>query len=378
MAEEDSSQEKTEEPTEKRKQKAREDGQVPRSRELNTAVLLTASAVSFIIFGPSLIDMGRTIFELNFKFDRQQAMDVTKMLESLGASVFEALWGVLPIFIILLIASIIGPIGIGGWNISMKAAMPKAKRINPLSGLKRMFSMNSLVELIKSWLKVIGIGGCAVLVLSLQFETLFNMTFEYTLPALKHALSMLTWSFLLISLTTWVLVALDVPYQIHEMSKKLKMSLQEIKEEFKNSEGKPEVKAKIKQLQREMSQRRMMADLPEADVVITNPEHYSVALRYDPDTMDVPILVAKGVDQMAMKIREVANEYQISIVPMPPLARSIYHFTEIGQEVPEGLYVAIAQVLAYVYQMDQYKKGQGQKPELQSIEVPEDLRYDGL
>ncbi|MCJ8311655.1 MAG: flagellar biosynthesis protein FlhB [Saccharospirillaceae bacterium] len=375
---EDSSQEKTEEPTEKKKEKARKDGQVPRSRELNTAVLLTASALSFIVFGPGLVRMARTIFETSFSFDRRQAMDTDKMGEILGASVFEALWGIMPILIILLIASILGPIGLGGWNMAMKTAMPKASRMNPIAGIKKMFSMNSLVELLKSWLKVIGIGGCAVLVLMAQFETVFNMTFESTLPALKHALNMLLWSFLLISLFTWVLVAIDVPFQIYQNAKKLKMSLQEIKEEYKSSEGNQEIKAKIKQIQREMSQRRMMTDMPEADVVITNPEHYSVALRYDPQSMDVPILVAKGVDQMAMKIREVANEYDIPIIQMPPLARSIYHFTDIGQEVPEGLYVAIAQVLAYVYQMDQYQKGQGQKPKLQTPDVPDDLRFDGV
>ncbi|BCE02228.1 flagellar biosynthesis protein FlhB [Marinicellulosiphila megalodicopiae] len=378
MSDEDSSQEKTEDPTEKRKEKAREDGQVPRSRELNTAVLLTASALCFIFFGPNLVEMGKQIFEINFIFDRDQATDPVKMLASFAATTKVALWGIFPIFIILTIACIIGPIGIGGWNVSMKSALPKANRINPMSGLKKMFSMNSMVELLKSWLKVLGIGGAAVLVLMVEFESLFKMTFEYTMPALTHALNVLLWSFLFISLTTWVLVAIDVPYQIYQVQKKLKMSLQEIKDEYKNSEGKPEVKAKVRQIQREMSQRRMMSDMPDADVVITNPEHYSVALKYDPQSMDVPILVAKGVDQMAMKIREVANEYNISIIQMPPLARSIYHFTEIGREVPEGLYVAVAQVLAYVYQMDQYKKGQGEKPKLQNIEVPDDLRYDGI
>jgi flagellar biosynthesis protein FlhB len=374
---EDSSQEKTEEPTERKLTKSREDGQVPRSRELGTAVLLVSSAVTLLIFGSWLSDAVITIAKFNFSFEREAAIDPSYMFKHMARSGAEAAVAVAPILLIGFVAGVIGTIGLGGFNFTTKAIAFKANKLNPFSGLKRMFSANSLVELGKGWLKILLIGGVSIGVMNIYKDEYFQLAFEDINQAMVHAVDLLLWPILFICLSTIVIALIDVPWQQHSHTKKLKMTFQEIKEEFKNSEGKPEVKARIRQLQREMSQNRMMSDVPDADVVITNPEHYSVALKYDHETMATPIMLAKGVDQIAFKIREIANEHKIPIIQAPPLARSIYHNTEIGDEIPEGLYIAIAQVLGYVYQMEQWRKGFGEQPNQgPDYPIPDDLRAD--
>lgn len=378
MAEEnDSSQEKSEEPTERKIQKAREEGNVARSRELNTSAILLAGAVSLLLFGPSVGESMLGIMKFIFSFDRQASWDTLVALRYFEASVFEALWSLVPIFALLLVAALFGPIALGGWNFAAKAAAPKASRINPMSGIKRMFSMNSLVELLKSWGKVLVVGTVSVIALFGLKNDFLSMVFEPTEPAIKHAVVLLSWTFLIICSSTLIIAAMDIPFQIYSHTKKLRMTMQEIKEEFKNTEGKPEVKSKIRQLQREMANRRMMSDVPDADVVITNPTHYAVALKYQPNEMPAPVLLAKGVDEAALKIREIATEYKIPVMEIPPLARSVYYHTKIGDEIPEGLYVAVAQVLAYVYQIEQWRKGRGPKPENKpDFPIPDDLRED--
>lgn len=377
MAEEDTSQEKTEEPTPRKLEKAREEGDVARSKELNTSAILLVSAVCFLVFGRSLANTIVAIMDFCFGFDPRASWDVKIAGEYFTAVLFEGFIALIPIFILLLIASVIAPIGLGGWNFSTKAIAPKASRLNPLSGIKRMFSMNSLVELLKGWGKVIVVATAAVLVLVGLKNEMLAMVFEPTEQAISHAVLVLAWSFLLMAASTIIIAVIDVPYQIYAHTKKLRMTMQEIKEEFKNTEGKPEVKAKIKQLQREMANRRMMADVPEADVIITNPTHYAVALKYEPNAMPAPLMVAKGVDHVAFKIREIGEEYNIPILELPALARSIYHHTEIGGEIPEGLYIAVAQVLAYIYQIDQWKKGHmPERPEKPQTPIPDDLRED--
>lgn len=378
MAEEnDSSQEKSEEPTERKLEKAREEGNVARSRELNTSAVLLAGAVSLLLFGPSMAQSMMGIMKFTFGFDRQASWDTVVALRYLEASIFDALWSLVPVFALLLVAALFGPIALGGWNFSTKTLAPKGSRINPLSGIKRMFSMNSLVELLKGWGKVLVVGTVSVIALFGLKNDFLSMVFEPTGPAVKHAAILLAWTFLIICSSTLIIAAVDIPFQIYSHTKKLRMTMQEIKEEYKNTEGKPEVKSKIRQLQREMANRRMMSDVPDADVVITNPTHYAVALKYDPNAMPAPLLLAKGVDEAAMKIREIAGEYKIPILEIPPLARSVYYHTKIGDEIPEGLYIAVAQVLAYVYQIEQWRKGRGPKPDRKpDFPIPEDLRED--
>ncbi|TGG95963.1 flagellar biosynthesis protein FlhB [Natronospirillum operosum] len=378
MAEgQDTSQEKTEEPTPRKLQKAREDGQVARSKELQTTVLLVAAALALIFFGPLLAQRVLEVARFTFSFEYAATRDTGLMFHYLGSSFAHLGWPLAWILLVLLTAAITGPLGLGGWNFSTKSIAFKGNRINPLSGLKRMFSMNSLVELLKSYGKVGFVGTMAVVILFSQVESLRGISREPTEQAIVHALTILAWSFLLMCLTTAIIAAIDIPFQIYSHTKKLRMTFQEVKEEYKNTEGKPEVKAKIRQLQREIAEGRMMSDVPKADVVITNPDHYAVALQYDQFSMPAPILLAKGVDDVALKIREIAFEYNIEVVQMPPLARALYHHSKVGEEVPAELYLAVAQVLAYVYQLQEAKAGRMERPKRKpDVKIPPEFRRD--
>lgn len=376
MAEQDSSQEKSEQPTPKRLDKAREEGQTPRSRELTTTALLLGGTTALWIFGSMMISVLAGVMVRSFDLERETIFDTTRLSVFLTEGMFRGIISLLPLFGVLLVASILGPIALGGWLISAKAMQPKMSRMNPLEGLKRMFSLKSLMELAKAVAKVLVILFIAVVVLMSFKEELLALSNQALRPALAHSLQLSISAAIILAATTIVIAMVDVPFQMWDHTQKLKMSRQDIKDEVKDSEGKPEVKSRIRQLQREMAQRRMMASVPEADVVITNPTHFSVALKYDPDNMETPILLAKGADLLAFKIREIAAAHKIDIISSPQLARSIYHTTEIDEEIPGGLYLAVAQVLAYVFQLRNYRRGRGQKPVYpNNIKVPPDLQY---
>lgn len=377
MADQDSSQEKTEEPTARRLEKGREEGQVPRSKELGTTLVLVLGAIGLMVFGPFMSDRVAAMAKHSFSFDRATAFDVGMMGSYLDAAALEAAIMLIPWLVLVLIAAFAGPLLVGGWLFSTKALAPKLDRLNPLSGLKRMFSMNSMVELFKAWAKVLVVGFVGWSVLVYFFQDAMLIQNEPLENAIAHTIHIVLWSVLFLCLSTALIAIVDVPWQIYSFTKKMRMSMQEIKDEYKESEGKPEVKSKIRQLQREMAQRRMMADVPEADVVITNPTHYSVALKYQADAMGAPIMVAKGSDEVALKIREIAKKHNVPRMQAPPLARALYTHAKVGDEIPEGLYIAVAQVLAYIYQMDLYAKGRGPKPERKpSMPIPRDLRVD--
>ena len=377
MAEQDSSQEKTEEPTPRRLQKARDEGQVPRSKELGTTMVLVMGAAGLLMFGPFMSERIAAMAKHSFSFDRDTAFDTGMMTSYLDASALEAAIALAPWLVVVLIAAFAGPLLVGGWLFSGKAITPKLDRLNPLSGLKRMFSANSLVELFKAWAKVLVVGTVAWLTLMFFFQDAMRIQYENTESAIDHAVTIIIWSVLALCASTALIAIVDVPWQIYSFTKKMRMSMQEVKDEYKETEGKPEVKSKVRQLQREVAQRRMMADVPEADVVITNPTHYSVALRYDAGASAAPVLLAKGSDRVALKIREIAKENNVPQMQAPPLARALYTHTKVGDEIPEGLYVAVAQVLAYIYQMDQFAKGRGPKPERKpDMPIPRDLRVD--
>lgn len=377
MAEEETGQEKSEEPTAKRLQDARDKGDIARSKELTTTILLLAAAGGMMVLGGGIASDLEQMMRFNFDLDRAAAFDPELMFRYFGDSAKEMIISLSAFFLLLVIAAIIGPIALGGWNFSSQAMAPKASRINPLSGIKRMFSMRSLVELGKAMAKFLVVASLSVLILLAQEKALLSIGNQDIVPAMKHGVEILGWAFLLMASTMILITAVDVPYQLHDYAKKLKMTMQEVKDEMKNTEGKPEVKGRIRQLQREMAQRRMMADIPEADVVITNPTHYSVAVKYDQNRSDAPIMVAKGADHMAMKIREIANEYDVPILSSPPLARALYFNTEIGEQIPEGLFMAVAQVLAHVYELQRLKDQVGAKPDLpDDLPIPPDLRRD--
>lgn len=376
MAEDDSSQEKTEEPTPRRIEKAREEGQVPRSRDLTTSAVLICGAVGLMAFGGYVAERIMVVLRFNFSISRERIFDPQSMFAHLAASFFDALVALLPIFAVLLIAAVAGPIALGGFLFSSKSIAPKFSRMDPIAGFKRMFSLKSLVELGKSIAKVLLVVGVAFLTLKMFQSQILGLGQEGLENGVAHSLRIDMWAMLLISCSTLVIAAVDVPFQLWEYTKNLRMSRQDIKDEMKDSEGKPEVKGRIRQLQREMANRRMMANVPKADVVITNPTHFSVALRYDPDTMDTPIVLAKGVDETAMKIREIAREYKIEQVRTPVLARAIYYTTEVDDPIPQGLYLAVAQVLAYVFQLRNFRKGRGERPNFPTnIKVPRDMIF---
>src|SRR5690554_2152152 len=377
MAEENNnSQEKTEEPTPRRLEKAREEGQTARSKELATMAVLLAGAGGLLMFGTSLASALEGIMRDAFVIERAAIFDTRQMSVQLILSAKEAALALAPILILLLIAAIAGSIGIGGLLFSAKAIAPKGNRMDPIKGLGRMFSMRSLIELLKAIAKVGLVMSIAILILNLRTEDLLSIAEEPAVPAMEHVLWTLGWSFFFLSCATIIIAVIDVPFQIFDHHKKLKMTMQEVKDEYKDSEGKPEVKGKIRQLQREMAQRRMMQDVPKADVVITNPTHYAVALKYDQKSMGAPVVVAKGSDEVAFKIMEVAREYKVEVLRTPPLTRAVYHNTEIGEEIPDGLYMAIAQVLAYVFQLRQFRKGRGPKPGMPDFPIPPDMRRD--
>ncbi|ANS86052.1 flagellar biosynthesis protein FlhB [Vibrio scophthalmi] len=369
MAESDG-QERTEDATPKRLQQAREKGQVARSKELASVSVLVIGSVALMWFGEGLARALFNVMGRLFNLSREEIFDLDKLFDIVLGSMGGLLFPLLLILFVLFIAALVGAAGIGGVSFSVEAAMPKASKMNPLSGLKRMVGMQSWVELIKSILKVSLVSGMAFYLIDAAKEDLFQLSLDVYPQNIFHALDILLNFILLISCSLLIVVAIDIPFQIWQHANQLKMTKQEIKDEYKETEGKPEVKGRIRMLQREAAQRRMMADVPQADVIVTNPEHFSVALRYDQKNDRAPIVVAKGVDHMAMKIREVAREHNIYIIPAPPLARALYHSTELEQEIPDGLFTAVAQILAYVFQLKQYRKRGGQRPNLKTSELP--------
>ncbi|EPE2670297.1 flagellar biosynthesis protein FlhB [Vibrio parahaemolyticus] len=369
MAESDG-QERTEEATPRRLQQAREKGQVARSKELASASVLIVGAIALMWFGESLARSLFSIMSRLFDLKRDEIFDTTKLFDIALGAMTDLLFPLFLILITLFVAATIGAAGVGGISFSAEAAMPKLSKMNPLSGLKRMVGMQSWVELIKSILKVVLVTGVAMYLIQASQADLIQLSMDVYPQNIFHALDILLNFILLISCSLLIVVAIDIPFQIWQHADQLKMTKQEVKDEYKETEGKPEVKGRIRMLQREAAQRRMMADVPQADVIVTNPEHYSVALRYKQKTDRAPVVIAKGTDHMAMKIREVAREHDITIVPAPPLARALYHTTELEQEIPDGLFTAVAQVLAFVFQLKQYCKRGGQRPKIQDYDLP--------
>ncbi|CAM2852656.1 flagellar biosynthesis protein FlhB [Vibrio neptunius] len=369
MAESDG-QERTEDATPRRLQQAREKGQVARSKELASVSVLVIGAIALMWFGDALARALYTLMGRLFDLSREEIFDLPKLFDIALGSLVSLLGPLLLILAVLFIAALIGAAGVGGISFSVEAAMPKWSKMNPLSGLKRMVGLQSWVELLKSILKVTLVSGVAFYLIDAAQKDLFQLSMDVYPQNIFHALDILLNFVLLISCSLLIVVAIDIPFQIWQHADQLKMTKQEVKDEYKETEGKPEVKGRIRMLQREAAQRRMMSEVPQADVIVTNPEHFSVALRYKQDTDKAPIVVAKGVDHMALKIREIAREHDIYVIPAPPLARALYHSTELEQEIPDGLFTAVAQVLAYVFQLKQFRKRGGQRPNLKASELP--------
>ncbi|WDE00502.1 flagellar biosynthesis protein FlhB [Thalassomonas actiniarum] len=376
MADSDSG-EKTEEPTAKKLSDARKKGQIARSKELGTMFVLVGSASALLMTGESLVAALSTMMKRLFSLSREETMDIHALYQVVSDSVASVAAPLLWMFFIIMLAAFIGNTLLGGMSFSWGAMAPKFSKLSPLAGFKRMFGVQAMVEFVKSLLKFFVVFIVAYLLLSGLFDQILGLSLESIPNNFGHAVDMLLWMFMALTFSLIIIAVVDAPYQSWNHNRQLKMTKQEIKDEMKNSEGNPQTKGRIRQKQYEMSQRRMMQEVPNADVVVTNPTHYSVALKYDADQGGAPVVVAKGIDEMAMHIRTIAKEHGVEIVQSPALARSLYYTAEIDQDIPEELFAAVAQILAFLFQLKAHRKGKGRRPQAlaKNLPIPEEFRY---
>ena len=351
MAEEQSGQERSEQPTAKRQTEARNKGQVARSRELNTLIVMLASSLAlWLLSGPAASGIATIMSD-----GLSPTGDVLKEAELipvyLMGVMMSALILITPFLMLTVVAALAGPAVMGGLLFSPDAVSFKLDKLDPIKGLGRIFSTKGLIELVKALLKFLLVIGVAVLVYKyFEREIMALITFD-VLNGIVRSGSMIMLALVLLSATLALIAAIDVPFQLWSHNKQMRMTKQEIKDESKETDGRPEVKSRINQMQRDASQRRMLQDVPDADVVITNPTHFSVALKYEQDGSGAPRVVAKGQDLIALKIRSIAIQHDVPIYEEPPLARALHGTTEIGDEIPGPLFLAVARVLAYVFHL---------------------------
>lgn len=375
MAENEDGQEKSEDPTAKKKTESRKKGQVTRSKELTTLFMLLAAIIGIMIFAQDLVTAITDIMHHNFSIERDVLFHPEQLFIHFKAELAIMMKAILPLFILMVITAILSSAVLGGFNFSGEALTPKLSKMNPIKGLKKMFGTQGLVELVKSIFKIILMGGIAVYFLWQAKNELYGLSEESFPGAFIHAMELISWQFLMVTLGMIVVAAIDVPYQIWSNTKQLKMTKQEVKDESKNTDGNPEIKGKQRQIQRDLAMQRMMGDVPKADVIITNPTHYAVALQYDTEGSGAPLMLAKGADLVALQIRNVAQANDVPILEIPPLSRAIYYSVEIGHEIPAGLYVAVAQVLAYIFQLKNGDVSEADKPDMSSLPIPDDLQH---
>lgn len=351
MAGTDSDAEKTEQPTAKRLRDARERGRIARSRELGTAAVMIAGSAMLLLAGAPLASGVGRVFARGLALDRAALVEPGAMTAALGIAVVGALLAILPVLLACTAAAVVAPLALGGWVFSGEALAPKFERLNPIGGLGRIFSLNGLAELVKALLKFVVVGAIAAAVGWWLMRDTLALGSLPTAAAIGRAAHLLALALLLMSCGLAVIAAVDAPFQWWQHHRQLKMTREEVREEYKETDGRPEVKAKIREMARKFAKRRMMQDVPRADVVVTNPTHFAVALKYDARRMKAPRVLAKGRDLVALEIRRLAEASRVPVFEAPPLARVLYASTEIGREIPNGLYLAVAQVLSYVYQI---------------------------
>lgn len=366
-------QEKTEQATPKRREDTKKKGQVARSKELNTLVSLLASGFGMMFFGKAIIQDIKTMLNEGLSFGREAAFSDKLMPVKLLETIMDSVWMLVPLISLVLVTTIASPLSMGGWVFSADQIRPKAERISIIKGMGRIFSPKSLMELVKAIGKFLLVGGMACLVLYAVLDDILRLPLQPLTQAFEATGSMFIWCLLGFSAVLILVAAMDVPFQLFEFNKQIRMTKQEVKDEMKETDGKPEVKSAIRERQQEMANQRMMSEVPTADVIITNPTHYAVALRYDQDSAGAPRVVAKGKDFVAKRIREIAEENEVAIFRAPPLARALYASTDINQEIPGNLFMAVAQVLAYIFQLRQARQGRRKMPTApRSIKVPEE------
>jgi flagellar biosynthesis protein FlhB len=376
---EESDLEKTESATPKRLEKAREDGQVARSRELTSFALLAAGFFGTWGFsGPVSLHM-QAILRGAFTFNHNTVLDTNQMLIGASAAGREGFMALLPVLALTGLAALGAPLALGGWLLSTQAMGPKFSRLNPISGLGKMFSVQGPIALGMSLLKTLVVGGLAGWAMWTRKDEVLGLVAKPLNLALADAMHLLVVCCGTAIAGLFLVAAVDVPYQLWTHAKKLRMSKEEVKREHRESDGDPAVKARIRAQQRAAARRRMMTSVPTADVIVTNPTHFAVALKYADGEMRAPRVVAKGVNLVAARIRELALEHNVPLLEAPPLARALYHNVDIDREIPGALYGAVAQVLAWVYQLRKFKADGGAMPdEPENLEVPPELDKGGV
>lgn len=372
MAENADGQEKSEEPTSKKLDDARKKGQVARSKELATMLIMMIASLWLMWLGPQMMVDFERMMIMGFSLERDHAFDMKRASDIIFAQFEAAMWLAMPFILGMMVMAVVANILVGGWLFSTEVMAPKFSKLNPIAGIKRMFSLHALVELIKALLKFFFMSLLAILFIYSTLREVYHLGLIEVEPGLASAGDILAMALVVMSLGLIVIAAIDVPYMIWKHNEDMKMTLQEVKDEFKQTEGNPEIKGRIRRMQQEMAMRRMMQDVPTADVIITNPEHYAVALKYDGDKMNAPIVLALGMDFMAAQIRSIATQNNIEIVRSPALARALYYNAEVGQIIPRQLFTAVAQILAMVFQLKARKIKE--LPSFDDVIVPSELK----
>ncbi|MCE0723418.1 MULTISPECIES: flagellar biosynthesis protein FlhB [Legionella] len=373
MAEQEHAQEKTEQPSAKRLREARKKGQVARSRDFNTTVTLLFTALGFFIFGKQLANQLAAMMQHAFEFDTRVIVTPMISVERLFYLVKMGFWSLMPLLVVIFLVTLAAPLLMGGWVFSSQVLQPKFSRLNLAQGFKRMISLKGFVEMFKSFFKFLIVAVVAIVVLKSQIPVLLSLAHAPIETAISSGSLVVVKSFVLISASLIFIAVFDVPFQLYEHQKSMKMTMQELRDEYKEIEGKPEIKSAIRRAQQEISRRRMMNELSKANVVLTNPTHYAVAISYKEKSHKAPIVVAKGKDLIAFQISNIATSHQIPIISVPPLARALYFSTKLNAEIPRGLYIAVAQVLAYVFQLRDRERYDYKPAVLQNVPIPEEL-----
>lgn len=369
------SQERTERATPKRLRDAKRKGQVPRSRELNTALVLTVAALTLYYSGPFLGEGLMGYMERALTLGPRDLADPLVLFSRIRDAAVDMLFLFLPLMLVMVVTALGAPALLGGWALSGELLVPKLERLNPVKGFARIFSARGLVELVKGILKLVvvgGVGGAFIWMHRAEILAPHGASLDHDLV---HAFHLFGIVLIVLAAATFLIALVDVPYQLWEHFKQLRMTRQEVRDELKETEGRPEVKSRIRQMQREVSRRRMMQEVPKADLVVTNPTHFAVALRYQPLKSGAPRVVAKGADLIAGQIRAVAGASGVPVIEAPPLARALYHSVKLGHEIPASLYLAVAQLLAYVYQLRTARQTGARPPDPpRDLPVPDELQ----
>ena len=343
--------ERTEEPSQKRLQDARARGQVPRSRELTNFATMIGGSATMVAIGGLLSARMSQMMRRGLAIDPQRLRDPDGMFGSLSEACMSALTVLLPVFGALIALVVLAALALGGWNFSMQAMTPDFSRLSPLAGMKRLFGLRGASELGKALLKCAVVGGVCAAIVSSVFGDVLALAHMEPRTAIGRGAGLVSWAFVWLCASLALIAMVDVPLQLFQFKRALRMTRQELRDEAKESDGRPETKQRIRQMQQTLARRRMMHKVPTADVVIVNPTHFAVALKYDPKKMRAPRVLAKGVDLVAQNIRRIAEEHRVPVFESPKLARALYRSTDLNKEIPAGLYVAVAQVLSYIFRV---------------------------